>query len=140
MGADVMRWHVLRARPGQNLKLRLRARRRGQAAAAHALELGLVLRHVREHRGLRAASDWRSRPSRQAARPLARSRATQQLVAEATDAYERYWTPAVTRAFEAFVDDLSNWYIRRSRRRFWDGDAAALRTLWYALAAGPAAS
>ena len=25
------------------------------------------------------------------------------------------------RAFDAFVDDLSNWYIRRSRRRFWDG-------------------
>ena len=37
------------------------------------------------------------------------------------------------RAFEAFVDDLSNWYIRRSRRRFWDEDDAAFRTLWYAL-------
>jgi isoleucyl-tRNA synthetase len=37
------------------------------------------------------------------------------------------------RAFEAYVDDLSNWYIRRSRRRFWDEDEAALRTLWYAL-------
>jgi isoleucyl-tRNA synthetase len=32
------------------------------------------------------------------------------------------------------VDDLSNWYIRRSRRRFWrGGDAAALSTLWYSL-------
>ena len=36
-------------------------------------------------------------------------------------------------AYEGYVDDLSNWYIRRSRRRFWDGDDAALRTLWYAL-------
>ena len=36
-------------------------------------------------------------------------------------------------AFEAFVDDLSNWYIRRSRRRFYDDDEAAFRTLWYAL-------
>ncbi len=58
---------------------------------------------------------------------------TSQLVRETTDAYERYWTPDVTAAFERFVDDLSNWYIRRSRRRFWDGDAAALRALWQAL-------
>ena len=60
---------------------------------------------------------------------------TEQLVAEMTDAYERYWTPDVIASFESFVDDLSNWYIRRSRRRFWDGDAAALQTLWHALAA-----
>ena len=58
---------------------------------------------------------------------------TEQLVAEATDAYERFWTPDIIRAFESFVDDLSNWYIRRSRRRFWDGDTAALQALWSAL-------
>src|SRR5699024_5903731 len=28
-----------------------------------------------------------------------------------------------------FVDDLSNWYVRRSRRRFWAGDDGALQTL-----------
>ena len=37
------------------------------------------------------------------------------------------------RAFEAFVDDVSNWYIRRSRRRFYAFDEAAFRTLWFAL-------
>jgi isoleucyl-tRNA synthetase len=56
-------------------------------------------------------------------------------VRQATDAYERYWSPAVVDAFERFVDDLSNWYIRRSRRRFWEGDATALRVLWDALTA-----
>ena len=34
---------------------------------------------------------------------------------------------AAGRAIAAFVDDLSNWYVRRSRRRFWDGDPARVR-------------
>ena len=58
---------------------------------------------------------------------------TRQLVREAEGAYERYWTPALTTAFESYVEDLSNWYIRRSRRRFWDGEAEALDTLWWSL-------
>jgi isoleucyl-tRNA synthetase len=58
---------------------------------------------------------------------------TEQLVADITDQYERYWTPGIMRAFDAFVDDLSNWYIRRSRRRFWNGDRVALWALWHAL-------
>jgi isoleucyl-tRNA synthetase len=33
------------------------------------------------------------------------------------------------RAISDFVDDLSNWYVRRSRRRFWDGDPAAFGVL-----------
>src|SRR5205085_3634509 len=41
-----------------------------------------------------------------------------------------------TRLYEAFVDDLSNWYIRRSRRRFYSFDEAAFRTLWHALVQG----
>jgi isoleucyl-tRNA synthetase len=58
---------------------------------------------------------------------------TEQLVAEMSDAYEGYWTPGIIRAFDMFVDDLSNWYIRRSRRRFWNGDEVALWALWNAL-------
>jgi isoleucyl-tRNA synthetase len=58
---------------------------------------------------------------------------THELVREATDAYEATLTVDVIRAFEAFVEDLSNWYIRRSRRRFYAYDDAAFRTLWYAL-------
>ncbi|MFN2452156.1 MAG: isoleucine--tRNA ligase [Candidatus Dormibacteria bacterium] len=37
-------------------------------------------------------------------------------------AMDGYDAPAATRAIEAFVDDLSKWYVRRSRRRFWKGD------------------
>jgi isoleucyl-tRNA synthetase len=55
------------------------------------------------------------------------------MVNEATEAYEATLTVDVIRAFDAFVDDVSNWYIRRSRRRFYSYDEAAFRTLWYAL-------
>lgn len=37
------------------------------------------------------------------------------------------------RAIAEFVDDLSNWYVRSSRRRFWRGDSAALETLEHCL-------
>src|SRR5207302_3142351 len=33
------------------------------------------------------------------------------------------------REIAAFVEDLSNWYVRRSRRRFWEGDPAAFIAL-----------
>ncbi|WP_205696373.1 isoleucine--tRNA ligase [Conexibacter sp. SYSU D00693] len=46
-----------------------------------------------------------------------------------TDALEGFDATAGARAIAAFVDDLSNWYVRRSRRRFWDGEAAAFATL-----------
>jgi len=59
---------------------------------------------------------------------------TAKLIADATAAYEQYLTVNVLRAFESYLDDLSNWYIRRSRRRFWNGEAAALGALWAGLA------
>jgi isoleucyl-tRNA synthetase len=54
-------------------------------------------------------------------------------VREAEAGYEAFMTVDVIDAYEAYVDDLSNWYIRRSRRRFWNGERVALETLWYAL-------
>nr|MBA3234254.1 isoleucine--tRNA ligase [Propionibacteriales bacterium] len=51
------------------------------------------------------------------------------LTEEVTGAYESFDTPRVGRLLAGYVDDLSNWYVRRSRRRFWEGDPAALATL-----------
>jgi isoleucyl-tRNA synthetase len=42
---------------------------------------------------------------------------------------EDYDTTFAGRAIAEFVDDLSNWYVRLSRRRFWDGDPPAFATL-----------
>lgn len=51
------------------------------------------------------------------------------VTAGVTDALEQFDTQTAGRLIAEFVDDLSNWYVRRSRRRFWDGDPAALGTL-----------
>jgi isoleucyl-tRNA synthetase len=56
-------------------------------------------------------------------------------VRDVTSALESYDTAAAGRRLTTFIDDLSNWYVRRSRRRFWDGPssgdgAAAFATLY----------
>ena len=51
------------------------------------------------------------------------------LVIGVTEAMERFDTQRAGTLVAAYVDDLSNWYVRRSRRRFWAGEAAALATL-----------
>jgi len=42
---------------------------------------------------------------------------------------DKYYLPQATHLIKGFVDDLSKWYIRRSRDRFIDGDKKALETL-----------
>jgi isoleucyl-tRNA synthetase len=60
------------------------------------------------------------------------------LVRDVTSAMDSYDVPGATRPIEDFINTLSKWYLRRSRRRFWksdsDGDKnAAYTTLFEAL-------
>ena len=60
------------------------------------------------------------------------------LVQDATAGLEAYDATGTCRAIQQFVDDLSNWYVRRSRRRFWKSESdadklAAYHTLYEAL-------
>jgi isoleucyl-tRNA synthetase len=57
---------------------------------------------------------------------LSRTAGTAELVAERLDAYD---ATSAGRAIADLVEDISNWYVRRSRRRFWDGDPTAFATL-----------
>ncbi len=41
---------------------------------------------------------------------------------QVTDAMDRYDLQAAVHPFVAFIEDLTNWYIRRSRRRFWKSE------------------
>lgn len=50
-------------------------------------------------------------------------------VEEVTERLEAFDVTTGGRTIAAFVDDLSNWYVRRSRRRFWEGDPVAFATL-----------
>ena len=60
------------------------------------------------------------------------------LIDSVRDEMENYHLTNAPRAIEAFVDDLSNWYVRRSRDRFWGAEAgpdkhAAYATLYEVL-------
>lgn len=56
------------------------------------------------------------------------------LVKEVTDDIEDYELTKAARAISDFVvNNLSNWYVRLNRSRFWDGDLAANQTLYQSL-------
>jgi isoleucyl-tRNA synthetase len=134
MGADVMRWQFCSQPPDRNLLFGF--------GPAHEIKRRLLtfwnsVKFLTDYGNIEGfAPDWeRLEPTDADLRPLDRwlVERTKQLVADSTAAYEATLTVDVVRAFEAFVDDVSNWYIRRSRRRFYSFDEAAFRTLWYAL-------
>jgi isoleucyl-tRNA synthetase len=63
---------------------------------------------------------------------------TQKLIATCREALDDYDSPRFVRAVETYWEDLSNWYVRLSRDRFWDSaenpeNRAAYDTLWYCL-------
>jgi isoleucyl-tRNA synthetase len=131
MGADIVRWQFCAQNPSQNINF-------GYGPAEEVKRRLLTLWNSAGFLVTYAnvagwRPEWGAEPSSQHALDRWLVARTGQLVAEAEGAYDRYWTPALTTAFEAYVEDLSNWYIRRSRRRFWDGDEAALQTLWWSL-------
>jgi len=138
MGADVMRWQYCSQPPNQNLLFGF--------GPAHEIQRRLLTlwnscKFLVDYANIDGWepewADLEGGPNVEL-EPLDRwlVERTHALVSEATEAYESWLTVDVVRAYEAFVDDVSNWYIRRSRRRFWDGDTVALRTLWFALVQG----
>jgi isoleucyl-tRNA synthetase len=137
MGADVIRWQCVSQPPDRNMLFGFGPAREIQR---WLLTLWNSTKFLVDYANIAgwtpSLADLESPPGD--AQPLDRwlVERTNALVAEAEAGYESWLTPAVVRAYESFVDDVSNWYIRRSRRRFWDGDEAALRSLWYALVQG----
>jgi isoleucyl-tRNA synthetase len=134
MGADVMRWQYCAQPPDRNLLFGFGP---GHEIKRKLLTLwnsiGFFVLYANIAGWSPSVADLDGGPDVEA--PLDRwlVARTHDFVGHATAAYEATLTVDVMRAFESFSDDLSNWYIRRTRPRFWREDEAALRTLWYAL-------
>jgi isoleucyl-tRNA synthetase len=134
MGADVMRWQYCAQPPDRDLLFGF--------GPAHEIKrrlltlwnsIGFLVQYANVSGWEPEVGDLEGGPAPE--HPLDRwlVARTHEFVHEATTAYEATLTVDVIRAFEAFVEDLSNWYIRRSRPRFWRDDARAFRALWYAI-------
>ena len=137
MGADVMRWQFCGQPPDRNLLFGFGPAREIQRKLLTLWNSCKFLVDYANVEGWTPAWSDLEGP-RGELEPLDRwlLERTRALAHEATAGYESWLTVDVVRAFEAYVDDVSNWYIRRSRRRFWDGDPTALATLWAALVQG----
>jgi isoleucyl-tRNA synthetase len=140
-GADALRWYMLTA---------------GSPWSGRRVSLEIIEEVLRRHLMTlwNTYSFWVTYASLESFDPTAhdiplaeRSEMDRWILAElddtirsATDALESFDATQAGRRIERFVDDLSNWYVRRSRRRFWrsgaDADTrAAFRTLWECLVA-----
>ncbi|MGD0115422.1 MAG: isoleucine--tRNA ligase [Dehalococcoidia bacterium] len=132
MGVDVMRWLFCRHNPSANLNF-------GWHSGDEVLR-GFILTlwntysffvtyaNIDHFEGQAAVESSRSDLDRWLLSGL------NQLIADVTADLEEFDSATATRRIESFVEDLSNWYVRRSRRRFWksedDADKrAAYRTL-----------
>ena len=123
-GADALRWYFCVNNPEVNSRFSARLVR--EAAQSYLLPLWNALSFFSIYANL---DDWRpgSPAIEFGARPaldrwiLLR---LDRLVERVTEGLEAYEVTGSAAAIEAFVDDLTNWYIRRSRDRFWAPAAA----------------
>lgn len=130
-GADAFRWLFYAANPPWNsTRLSLKALREGQR------EFHLRLRNVHAFFAIYANIadfDPSGEPPALADRApldrwiLSELEATRNTVTTQLDDYRIY---EAARALQSFVDGLSNWYVRRSRRRFWGEGQELQDALW----------
>jgi isoleucyl-tRNA synthetase len=128
-GADAVRWYMLAAGSPWS------ARRVGHDAISDVVRKTLLTywNTISFHALYAQASDFDlSKSTLTATRPMMDKwiLSELQILIEAVDkAYSEFDSQEAGKLLASFIDDLSNWYVRRSRRRFWDGDVDALATL-----------
>ncbi len=139
MGVDVMRWLFLRNNPAHNINF-------GYGPADEVRRgMFLTLWNTYAFFVTYATIDgWRPAPGAASSAPTdAGGEALTELdrwvlselhalVRGVTDALQDFDAQAATKLVEAFVEDLSNWYVRRSRRRFWKSESDSDKLAAYA--------
>jgi isoleucyl-tRNA synthetase len=132
-GADAFRWYFFTSKyPWDGYRFSLETI--GEAVRQFLLQLwntyGFYVLYANANGIGPGAPRDASEPSELDRWAHSRLQATVQTVRERMDAFD---ATGAGRAIASFVDELSNWYVRRSRRLFWDGSWAAFETLRDAL-------
>jgi isoleucyl-tRNA synthetase len=145
IGVDVMRWMFLNHKPEQNLLFGFHradeTRRRFHIPLWNVYSFFVTYANLAGEWGVGGDGGQQTRPAAQAVSGnpadalldgwiVAR---LHELIGAVTERLTDYDSEGATVACEAFLDDLSNWYVRRNRRRFWEGNPAALDTLYHVL-------
>jgi isoleucyl-tRNA synthetase len=126
-GADAFRWYFFTSKyPWDGYRFSLETI--GEAVRLFLLQLwntyGFYVLYANAN-GI-APQDTGAAPAELDRWALSRLQATTHVVRERMDEFD---ATGAGREIAALVEDLSNWYVRRSRRRFWDGDPAGFDTL-----------
>ncbi|MCP4417998.1 MAG: class I tRNA ligase family protein, partial [Chloroflexi bacterium] len=141
MGADTMRWLYASCKPEQNLLFGFN--KGDETRRRFLIPLWNVYSFLVSYAKL---DDWTpslqdfmdNTPSPNAANAQLDGwikERVQETAVSTRAALDKYDAEKATQSLEALLDDLSNWYVRRSRRRFWKSEAdvdknAAYRTLY----------
>ena len=138
MGADTMRWLFLSHKPEQNLlfgyKLGYETRRRFLIPLWNVYSFLVTYANLDgwSPNGHHLAAGGQQSPLTANAQLdrwiLAR---LDEAILETTKHLESFRAERATAVLERLLDDLSNWYLRRSRRRFWKSEVDADKTAAY---------
>jgi len=131
MGVDVMRWMYASANPEQNL--RFGYGKADEVRRQVLLPIWNVYSFFVTYANLDGWTvDMKDGPAEKT--PLDRwiLSKLQHLVETTTDRVDNYDPAGACSEVERFLDDLSNWYVRRSRRRFWRSEVDADKKAAYA--------
>jgi isoleucyl-tRNA synthetase len=136
-GADAFRWYLYTASPpGQERRFSVDLV--GEVVRGFTLTLWNVYAFFVAYANI---DDWQPQPAgnspqaQRAENDLDRWLRSELnlLVRDVTTALDTLDVPAATRPIQAFVERLSNWYLRRSRRRFWKSESGADKQAAYTI-------